>query len=531
MIMQQTLFIVILAVVIALALAYRWKKKTEKKMGNDLNALIEANDWRGVCRILRKQLIVWGLVLVLCIGLLVARIMSGGQFYTPIIVCAFLAWRFFKLVNLYMISYKNMKVVEVESEDNIPPLPSIEWLLQGCKVTHVDVPSPEIKQLWLDAYERGKQEGFSPVLLAVDSCFFESLDDSSEWYDETKRQDWQSKMLASNLNDGASILHERMEQVKEEYSDAEWKNDVVGTDEDIEPINDFEIEEGTDLYLVEVPVKEPWKVFAYVPFGDWNECPKAEGHMAIAKYWYEKHGACAAYISNDVVEYYLPSSVMGDTMPIAEEHLGYSADILQGNNLASLAAELKKSTVWLVGLGKLIKRIWKKYRWLSYAICIITFSTLYDYIHSIITHSIICFPMWIWGIIPVVTILIFFAKFGIKKKSIFLQVVLGCCFGIVVTGVLGVLFYTTNYWFTSSHTYHLDAYVVGKRYIQRRGGYRSWGLSKYYVNLKFIDNQETFRLDDSKVFKKINQGDSVCVNFVKGLYGINIIKDISPKNK
>ena len=34
--------------------------------------------------------------------------------------------------------------------------------------------------------------------------------------------------------------------------------------------------------------------------------------------------------------------------------------------------------VFLVGLGKLIKRIWKKktYRWLSYAICIITFSTL-----------------------------------------------------------------------------------------------------------------------------------------------------------
>lgn len=70
-----------------------------------------------------------------------------------------------------MISYKNMKVVEVESEDNIPPLPSIERFLQGCKVTHVDVPSPEIRQLWLDAYERGKQEGFSPVLLAVDSCF------------------------------------------------------------------------------------------------------------------------------------------------------------------------------------------------------------------------------------------------------------------------------------------------------------------------------------------------------------------------
>lgn len=63
MIMQQTLFIVILAVVIVFALAYRWKKKAENKMGNDLNALIEANDWRGVCRILRKQLIVGDLCL------------------------------------------------------------------------------------------------------------------------------------------------------------------------------------------------------------------------------------------------------------------------------------------------------------------------------------------------------------------------------------------------------------------------------------------------------------------------------------
>ena len=104
MIMQQTLFIVILAVVIVFALAYRWKKKAENKMGNDLNDLIDADDWRGVCRILSKQLIIWGVLLVLCIALLIARIMSGSQFYTPIIVCAFLAWRFFKLVHIYRIS-------------------------------------------------------------------------------------------------------------------------------------------------------------------------------------------------------------------------------------------------------------------------------------------------------------------------------------------------------------------------------------------------------------------------------------------
>lgn len=60
-------------------------------------------------------------------------------------------------------------------------------------------------------------------------------------------------MLASNLNDGASILHERMEQVKEEYSDAEWKNDVVGTDEDIEPINDLKLKKARISILLKFP--------------------------------------------------------------------------------------------------------------------------------------------------------------------------------------------------------------------------------------------------------------------------------------
>ena len=92
--------------------------------------------------------------------------------------------------------------------------------------------------------------------------------------------------------------------------------------------------------------------------------------------------------------------------------------------------------VFLVGLGKLIKRIWKKktYRWLSYAICIITFSTLYDYIHSIITHTIICIPMWIWGIYPVVTILIFFAKFRDQEKI------------YISSSCIGMLLWNSGYW-------------------------------------------------------------------------------------
>ena len=344
-IMEQTLFIV-LAVVIVFALLYRWKKRKENKMGNKLNALIEANDWRGVCRILRKQLILWGVLLVWFIALLVARIVLGGQMYTPVIVCAFLAWRFFKLVRLYRISRQNMRIVESEA-DTQQQMP-IEDFMQGCRVTRMDVPSAELRQQWLDAYERGRQEGFCPVLLEVDGCFYDSLDDQSGWGDRAKFAEWQSAMLASDHSGGQDFLRKRFESVREDYGDdGEWQEKVVGTDDDINPVHDFGISDGSTVYLVEVPVTEPWQVFAYIPMGDWNSCPRAEEHMAVAKYWYEKYGAVVAHISNDMIQYYLPQPVTGDTMPLAEEHMGYCDDtVYQGESLTSLAAELRKSSVW-----------------------------------------------------------------------------------------------------------------------------------------------------------------------------------------
>lgn len=345
--MQQTLFIVILAVGIVFALAYKWKKKTENKMGNDLNTLIESNDWCGVCRILRKQLIVWGGMLVLVAAVFIARIVRGEQTYTPIIVFAFIAWRFFKLVRLYRISYQNMKTIE---QENVTPqqIP-VEEFLFGCKVTPIDeMPASEIKQLWLDAYERGKQEGFCPVLLEVNECFYDSLDDKSEWFDKPKFHEWQSAMLGTEPNNGHKFLCRRFEAIKEDYENSDdWEKMVVGTDENCPAIDDFGISDGSHVYLVEIPVKEPWQVFVYIPMGDWNEYPYAEEHMAVAKYWHEKYGAVVAHISNDMIQYYLPQPVKGETMPLAEEHMGYCDDtIFQGENLTSLAAELKKSTVW-----------------------------------------------------------------------------------------------------------------------------------------------------------------------------------------
>lgn len=324
---MQTYIIIGIIVIAVFVVLYRKKKKVENKMGNKLQALVEANDWQGVCRILRKQLIIWGIVLALLIVLLVLRFVKGGRFSGSVIICAFVAWRFIKLVQLYMVSYKNMK--HSISQDSTPQQIFIEELLSGCKITPIEngMSATEIKQLWLDAYEKGKQNGNTyPVVLEMNDLLYEALDINAEG-DITKEMEWRATALESTPDNGQEILRKRFEEIKEDYrQNDDWEKDVIGVDENPEGMNDLEIIDNEPLYLVEVPVKEPWQVFAYIPFGDWNECPNAGEHIAIAKYWYEKYGASVAYISNDLIEYHLPQPATGDTMSLAEEHMGYCSD-------------------------------------------------------------------------------------------------------------------------------------------------------------------------------------------------------------
>ena len=108
--------------------------------------------------------------------------------------------------------------------------------------------------------------------------------------------------------------------------------------------------------------------------------------------------------------------------------------------------------------------------------------------------------MWAWYVIPVITIIALLLTNKFKRIAVLLSIILGGSLGILVTGTLSVLFYTTNCWFASSKTYPLDAYVFGMRYIERNGGYRSFSLSKYNVNMKFINSKEFFCLDNKKMF-------------------------------
>ncbi len=63
------------------------------------------------------------------------------------------------------------------------------------------------------------------------------------------------------------------------------------------------------LILAKIPVKNPWEIFAYLPFGNWNDCPDTPELMAAAKYWFEQYGAVPAAMSHDELEFLLPAPV------------------------------------------------------------------------------------------------------------------------------------------------------------------------------------------------------------------------------
>ena len=113
---------------------------------------------------------------------------------------------------------------------------------------------------------------------------------------------------------------------------------------------DIDTEMTYPLILAKIPVKNPWEIFAYLPFGNWNECPDTPELMAAAKYWFEQYGAVPAAMSHDELEFLLPAPVPKEkAMDAAVELYGFCPDSgpgAGGRHRGRLADVLRQSTVW-----------------------------------------------------------------------------------------------------------------------------------------------------------------------------------------
>lgn len=226
----------------------------------------------------------------------------------------------------------------------------------GCPCTYF--PPMADDQPIMDAYRqaraRGEKEGFLPMLVAVDEILMECFEISGE--DHTTAQ-LRQELLAAPLGSGKGFLQKWLKEIKEEqgeYEPRDW-DDLVGEVSGGEGIDrflslrDFDGKKTVPVVLAEIPVKHPWEVFAWLPFGGWNECPVNEEHMAVAKYWFEKYGAIPALMTHDVLEYSLPAPVSQErAMEVAWEQFTYCSDIVEQGvgTIGRLADGLTKSHYW-----------------------------------------------------------------------------------------------------------------------------------------------------------------------------------------
>lgn len=255
-------------------------------------------------------------------------------------------------------------------EDTLEPSEVAQAIMEylDCECTYFPSMADDdpIMSAYSYAQRLGVREGFVPVLIQADDetlleCLVMNADSEHDAdcykFDLKTVEEYRKKMLSAPVKDGKAILEELTGQRKEEAEDddLDWEEEVLGEMEGGEPNDRFANYWNDDtgmtypLILAKIPVKNPWEIFAYLPFGNWNECPDTPDLMAVAKYWFEQHGAIPAAMSHDELEFELPTPISKErAMEVAVEQYGFCPDLDQNEDgsIGSLADVLWQSTVW-----------------------------------------------------------------------------------------------------------------------------------------------------------------------------------------
>ena len=257
-------------------------------------------------------------------------------------------------------------------EDTLEPSELAEALMEylDCECTYF--PSMKDDDPIMSAYSYAKREsvkeGFVPVLIKADDetlleCLVMNADPKNDAdiyeFDLKTVTEYRKKMLSTSVKDGKAVLEELTGQRKEEAEDddMDWDEEILGEMEGGYENNriscywDSDTDMTHPLILAKIPVKNPWEIFAYLPFGNWNDCPDTPELMAAAKYWFEQHGAVPAAMSHDELEFLLPAPVHKEkAMDAAVELYGFCPDVIdqgpEDATVGALADVLRQSTVW-----------------------------------------------------------------------------------------------------------------------------------------------------------------------------------------
>lgn len=262
--------------------------------------------------------------------------------------------------------YKNWQGQDYDKDSLIPSKLAkalMEYL--NCKCSYLPSMKDDdpITSAYSYAWRLGVREGYVPVLIKADDealwkCLVTNADPEHDAYlhplDPKTVAEYRKQLLAAPVKDGKAVLEGLAARPRAGEDGIAWEESSgqreggAGNNRFASYWNDAR-EMTYPLILAQIPVQNPWEVFAYLPFGNWNQCPDTPELMAVAKYWFERYGAVPAVLSHDELEFLLPSPVpAGQALELAEEQRGFCPAVLDQEEaaLGALAATLGQSAVW-----------------------------------------------------------------------------------------------------------------------------------------------------------------------------------------
>ena len=228
----------------------------------------------------------------------------------------------------------------------------ISYLGCPCQVFPPDAKTEDLMAAYRQARSEGEKEGFWPVMVAAeDEILLETLQmnlrgETVETYRRRILEEpveegriYFARMIA-RWKERNQKLYDSFMGEPEEGCYPSWMYEFPGNPAQRNSFGNVD----RRMILARIPVEHPWEIFAYLPFGGWNDCPDTPGLMAAAKHWNQRYGAVPVSMNHDCLEFVVPSPVRRkDTAMLTVEQFVWCMDL---EDISERREHLARYTVW-----------------------------------------------------------------------------------------------------------------------------------------------------------------------------------------
>lgn len=137
----------------------------------------------------------------------------------------------------------------------------------------------------------------------------------------------------------------------DDVKDGEWPKDEPSASPAGALENSFNSPDKLE-WVARIPTAQSYEIPAWLRWGNHNDCPSPEEHVAVLRHWNEKYGLEIFFMTDESVSYILghPPTDRAAALALAREHILYCSEGLDGlemsGGLGVQARQLIDTRLW-----------------------------------------------------------------------------------------------------------------------------------------------------------------------------------------